>query len=387
MTDQNHLDLIKKEITIWNAWREKYPDIQPDLSEADLSEAHLEGANLSKAHLERADLFRAQLREANLIEASLDEANLNSACLEEANLTMAQLKRANLIGAQLKEASLLQTQLKAADLSNAYMEGAHLIRAKLKSAKLIGAHLEGANLSEAHLEGADLIETHLEGTILKGIHLDGAHLENVTIGNASKVGPWLADVHWGSCDLAGIKWSQVEMLGEEYNARQRERDGKAKDKSTKLNEYEVAVRANRQLSVILQSQGLNEYAAHFAYRAQILERVVLRQQRKFGRYLFSIFLDLLAGYGYKPERSLYWYVGINLGFALAYFALGQLSLWPPDAFVYSLTSFHGRGFFPGFKNRLSLHDPLVILAAIEAVVGLVIEISFIATFTKRYFGR
>jgi hypothetical protein len=66
--------------------------------------------------------------------------------------------------------------------------------------------------------------------------------------------------------------------------------------------------------------------------------------------------------------------------------LGQLTLYPPDAFVYSLTSFHGRGFFPGLQSQHSLHDPLVMLAAIEAVVGLFIEISFIATFTKRFFG-
>ena len=60
---------------------------------------------------------------------------------------------------------------------------------------------------------------------------------------------------------------------------------------------------------------------------------------------------------------------------------------PPDAFVYSLTSFHGRGFFPGLEAKLSLHDPLVMLAALEAVIGLFIEISFIATFTQRYFGK
>jgi hypothetical protein len=55
--------------------------------------------------------------------------------------------------------------------------------------------------------------------------------------------------------------------------------------------------------------------------------------------------------------------------------------------VFSLTSFHGRGFFPGLGVSASLHSPLVVLAAVEAVVGLLIEISFIATFTQRFFGR
>lgn len=387
MANQEHLDLLKQDIAAWNEWREKYPDIQPDLSGANLSETNLEGANLSKAHLERADLFKAQLKGAHLIEACLEEANLNEACLERANLTMAQLKRAYLIGAQLKEASLFRTQLKAADLSSTLMEGAHLIRANLKRAKLIGTHLERANLSESHLEGAELIEVHLEGAILKGAHLDGAHLEKVTIGNKSKVSSWLADIHWGETDLTGVKWSQVEMLGEEYDARQKKRDGKVKDKSARLDEYEVAVRTNRQLAVVLQTQGLNEYAAHFAYYAQKLQRVILRRRRKFGQYLFSGFLDLIAGYGYKPQRSLYWYLATIFGFAFTYYFFGHLSLFPPDAFIYSVTSFHGRGFFPGLQDRPSLHDPLVILAAFEAIVGLLIEISFIATFTQRFFGK
>ena len=96
--------------------------------------------------------------------------------------------------------------------------------------------------------------------------------------------------------------------------------------------------------------------------------------------------DLLAGYGYRPGRSIFWYLVIIFGFVLTYHTFGQLALYPPDALVFSLTSFHGRGFFPGLGNEASLHNSLVMLAAIEAVVGLFIEISFIATFTKRFFG-
>ena len=74
------------------------------------------------------------------------------------------------------------------------------------------------------------------------------------------------------------------------------------------------------------------------------------------------------------------------GFALAYFAFGHLPILP-DALVFSFTSFHGRGFFPGLGNETTLHNPLVVLAATEAVIGLFIEISFIATFTRRFFGN
>jgi hypothetical protein len=39
------------------------------------------------------------------------------------------------------------------------------------------------------------------------------------------------------------------------------------------------------------------------------------------------------------------------------------------------------------KQALHLHNPVVIWATAEAVVGLLIEVSFIATFTQRFFGK
>ncbi|HEY1354054.1 MAG TPA: hypothetical protein VGF67_30965 [Ktedonobacteraceae bacterium] len=48
-----------------------------------------------------------------------------------------------------------------------------------------------------------------------------------------------------------------------------------------------------------------------------------------------------------------------------------------------MTSFHRRGFLPG--NNISLSDPLTVLAALEALVGLIIEVTFIATLTQRFF--
>jgi len=49
-----------------------------------------------------------------------------------------------------------------------------------------------------------------------------------------------------------------------------------------------------------------------------------------------------------------------------------------------MTSFHGRAFFPG---GLTLGDPLPVLAGFEAFVGLLIEVTFIATLTQRLFGK
>lgn len=264
----------------------------------------------------------------------------------------------------------------------------------MQEARLRGAVLSGAVLQRAHLEGASICWAYLGGKIepqqlapanLKLTFFDTTtHLDGVILGDERRGVISLVDVSWGNVNLAVVDWTPIKMLGDERDAHaQKLQDSGKKHKSRVLTRFQAAVRANRQLAIALQAQGLNEEAARFAYRAQKLQREVSRQQRKFGQYLFSFFLDLLAGYGYKPRRSLLWYLVMILGFATAYYAFGHIP--PLEAFVFSLTSFHGRGFFPG--SNISLSDPRVVLAAFEAVVGLLIEISFIATFTQRFFGK
>lgn len=273
------------------------------------------------------------------------------------------------------------TNLEGANLYEAHLEGANLTNAKLKGANLHGANLEGANLYEVHLEGADLTLAYLAGAHLaegffdRKTKLTGAILGNKTYGFISVV-----DISWGDINLALLDWTPVSKLGDERKARQ----------SKQLDDFQKAVRANRQLAVALRNQGLNEEADHFAYRAQLLQRTVWRMQGKLLKFLFSWFLYLLAGYGYRPLRSIMIYLFVIAAFAGGYYAVTHLLHAQPyplawyEALVSSVSSFHGRGFFQPVQ---SLGDPVAILASIEAVFGLLIEISFIATFTQRFFGK
>jgi uncharacterized protein YjbI with pentapeptide repeats len=369
-----------------------HEDGQGPVDWSDEHQRHRQGLDLRGADLYQADLQSLPLARtcAGLIyyhgiSETMEQLDGAAVHLEQTDLRWAHMEGACLRDAHLEQTSLRWAHLEEADLSWAHIEEADLRSAHMEHVYLFEAHLERADLRGTYLKEAYLLQGHLNNTWLSQIHLEGALLENITLSDEKRIGPRLADVDWSNINLAIVKWSQVDMLGDEYKAQQKKHAGKVKDKATRLNEHEIAVRANRQLAVALQTQGLNEDAARFAYRAQKLQRVVLSRQRKFGQYFFSLFLDLLAGYGYRPGRSVFWYLVIIFGFAIAYFALGHLSLLP-DSFVFSLTSFHGRGFFPGLGNETSLHNPLVVLAAIEAVIGLFIEISFIATFTKRFFG-
>lgn len=386
---------------------EKAELIGAHLEKVSLHEAHLEQANLARAHLQRAFLARAHLKEADLSEAHLEQADLSQAHLQSATLRRSHLEQAYLSGAHLEKADLSEARLEQVYLSEAHLEGAILSEAHLEEGYLSGAylqkadlsmtHLEGAYLNEAHLEDTFLYRAHLERTFLYKAHLEGArlsrtHIKEVQLKKAVEsgeqhIGPSLADAQWGNVNLAVVQWSQVEMLGDEYEARQTTRNGRRKNSATRLEEYEAAVRANRQLAVALRAQGLDEEAARFAYRGQLLQRIVLRRQGKFLQYLFSLLLDLLAGYGYRPGRSIMAYLVVIFSFMGLYLlsahgAAAHLS-WD-EALVLSVSSFHGRGFF---LQNVALGDAFARLAAAEAVLGLVIEVSFIATFTQRFLGR
>jgi uncharacterized protein YjbI with pentapeptide repeats len=325
---------------------------------------------------EGLDLRGTDLRQVNL--CALPLAHLHGGLRDE--------ERQNTPTRQREVAGM---RMDAADLSSAHLERAHLYLASLMGSNLFNAQMQRADLARAHLEGANLFSAHLEGTDLRYAFFDtGSYFRHTSLSSGLEGAARVSGVHWDGADLTEIDWTHMEVLGDEQVASQpRDQKGAQTDNASRLSEYARATRANRQLAKVLRNQGLNEHADRFAYRAQVLQRQVLRRQGNPVRAIGSWLLDLLAGHGYKPGRTLVAYLLAILSFGTAYYFLGQAvgpHLSPLGAFVFSMTSFHGRGFFPG---GIALDDPITVLAALEAFVGLVIEVSFIATFTQRFFAR
>ncbi len=321
---------------------------------------------------EGLDLRGADLR-------SVDLRGLPLTCLR------AGLNRSETIEVTLEQRHMAKIHLEGANLSFAHLEGAYLSRASL----------EGANLSHANLEDADLYWSHLENAHLKGTCLEDASLRGCFFNVETALyevklrGVSVADTHWGDMNLSRIDWTKIRELGDESEARRSNRwDGKKKTKNETIIFYETATRANRQLAAALEAQGMNEVAAKFAYRSQLLQHKVVWEKRKFAQYLFSLFLSMVSGYGYKLWRSLATYMFVVMAFAIAYYLfspMAKISLTPLESIVFSVTSFHGRGFSPG--DNIGLSNPLTVLAALEAFVGLIVEVTFIATLTQRFFKR
>jgi Pentapeptide repeats (8 copies) len=316
---------------------------------------------------------------------------------------------ANLSGADLRRANLSEIRLEAATLRGtlfgyANLDGALLCMADLSMASLRGANLGGADLRDTTLSGADLREAHMDANT----KLTDALLDSRTR---------LVDVVWNGAPVTRLNWQELDMLGDETEAR--DPQGKRPDRffdhqyvraikavvrrsnrrpnlkrsshnaarTTRLLAHEDGVLANRQVVSELRGQGINEQADRFAYRAQCLQRIVLWQQGHYLRSFGSWLLWLIAGYGYRPWRSFISYIAIVLAFMGAYLLNAQFAsphLTWDEALVLSVSAFHGRGFF---TSGISLGDTLARLAAGEAIIGLLIEITFIATFTQRFFAR
>lgn len=399
--------------TAWGLDRYQFNLSALHLEQADLSRANLTGADLSRANLTRADLSRANLTEAylrfaTLAGASLYGANLTGANLYEANLTGsdltgatleratlysatltggANLGGATLTGANLFQANLTGAYLVSATLTGATVASANLTRATVASTNLTGANLIGATLArtslfQANLTGADLNFATLTGANLQSSRMDPAtNLANITLDKHTKLG----DVVWNGAPLTRVDWSRAPTFGDE------EAITAAKTRKDRIKAIHDASRAYRGLTTALRSQSMAREASRYRLCEQRLEQRAQRLEHHFGAWLFSSILDLISGYGEAPGRIFAAYLVVVLSFAAAYFGItnfggtvltsGSQPLHWYEAIVLSLSSFHGRGFFP---QAISLGDPVAVVAALEAVTGLFIELTLIATFSKRF---
>jgi len=438
------------------------------LQKASLSAAQLQGAVLPGAQLQRADLRYAQMQDADLNQAQLEEAILTEVQMARVNLSGAQLQKADFSKAQLQGANLFDADLRGADFNRAQLQNAIFVEAQMDEVNLYYADLRGSSLNEAQLQGVDLRNAQLQGVSFFGADLRGANLSEarlesgislagtalspvdlrvttldartnlagVTLGDIEHGFVSVADTAWNGVNLANVGWdvlcSPGGQLGDEQRAHDPQHEvGWLKTPEDTLAGYQEAARAYRQLSVALQAQGLTEQSVWLGYRGQKLQHTVLtlrlaslrqaphqgswwrRAQevgRLRGRVLFSRVLDRVAGYGYKPGKSITSYLSVQLTFIALYLLIGLQNFlstgshmpagstgvqaaWTAfvQAFILSVTSFHGRAFLPwnagGFVNNAPLPTALMygVGTAFEAVFGLLIEAILVATLIQRFF--
>lgn len=340
--------------------------------------------------LRGAELSRAQLSDLPLARLACDatQPTVQNLTQKQRRMAAIDLRGANLSGAHLEGACLDYADLGHANLRGCHLEGASLWAVNLREADCDGAHLERADLWNAHLEGAFLYRAYLQGARLHEAYMAGVHFNDLHVTDENGVGPMVADMHWEGVNLSIVNWSQIRVLGDDCVALQMERDGTEQDRAVRLRMFTSAVRANQQLALALQAQGMTDDANRFFYRSRVLERKLLASYggRQAGSYLVSLLLDVLTGYGYRMGRMVVAYVALISFFAALYYGFGQAGashIGLREAVVLSITSFHGRV----FSSPFTVNSPQSVVTAAEAITGFLFEGIFIAMLAQRVFGR
>lgn len=165
MANQQHLDILKQGVDTWNRGRDQYPDI-PDLSGANLQNAHL-----AQAMLADVDLSGADLTQADLLGANLSLAKLSGAKLTRADMSGAILFRTDLSHADFSSTKLVMTFFGDVDLSE--VKGLNTVNHTVPSTIGIDTiYRSKGNIPEAFLKGAgvdDAFITYIRSLVGKAI--------------------------------------------------------------------------------------------------------------------------------------------------------------------------------------------------------------------------
>ncbi len=199
MANQEHVDLLKQGVEVWNQWREDFPNIYPDLSDAHLTETTLDRSNLDGVNFKGANLnntvfsevyihgakFKTSTDEIPAGTATNDEDAVwlthNNVTLAQADLSETSLKGAILYGVNLKGARLCNAVIIRADLTGADLTQADLHHANLSWSNFDSANLSEANLKEANLSGVIFTQNNFSGTNFNEASILGTMFTNVDL--------------------------------------------------------------------------------------------------------------------------------------------------------------------------------------------------------------
>lgn len=372
-----------------------------DLVGADLRTALLDGADLRGADLTKARLESASLRRCNLQGAYLDGVAASASCFRRASMGQCYGRLATFTAADLRDVDFTEAVLRGSRFDAANLSGASLVRCKLTRASFRSAHLFQTRLAGSRMlwvnfgpVGADQkVEHNLEKAGWLGFITDesAAHylqlaanltqarfdaeseLNDVVLWTDKTINPQIADVVWGDVNITVVRGWGVKT-GDETRA----------ERGSDPDLYDRASRTSRQLAVQLRGQGMNDASDFYGYRAKVCELKTFRLRHAYLRWSGSALLGGICGWGFRPSRTVVWYFTILLSFWAGY-ALTVSHLSGFQDLVLSVSAFHGRGVF--VSSLQSLSRPASALVIIEAIFGLLIEATFVATFAQRFLSR
>ena len=264
------------------------------------------------------------------------------------------LQRANLQGINLVNRGQREGyDFSESDFYRANMRGAHLFNWKMNNGSLMKADLRESNLHCADLSGSNIL----------GIKLHDSKLDNLNIG----------------AKLLQEKLAADHIKKGEYD--------EAHDN------YEQSEEVYRQLRKTAEDQGLYNLAGRYAYRERIMHRNLLNKGSF--KWCFSKLMDMLCGYGEKPENTITFSIILILTCAVGYFIFGVnyydevLQFRPGASLMENVTTFAMALYYSVVTfTTLGYGDvtPFGVtrfIAVIEAFLGSFTIALFVVVFVKR----
>ena len=199
--DPSHLEILKGGASAWNKWQRENPQIEPQLSGADLT-----GLDLSRCTFERAQMIGAKLtgltlERTHFISSNLSEANLSGAQADRVMFDQSNLSEAQLVGCAAEQAKFQHSNLSGTDLSNT-----NLNEAWFRHCNLTGACLENANFTEAWIHHSDFRKVRGAAS---AIGLETTHMK----GLGERVQP----THFETAELSWmdrrVSWESIRTVG------------------------------------------------------------------------------------------------------------------------------------------------------------------------------
>jgi uncharacterized protein YjbI with pentapeptide repeats len=240
MANGEHVEMLRQGVTAWNKWRQKNPDIMPDLSDLKSDKLNLKRIDFSNTRLEKACLSMSNLADANFRDALLHAADLQGSNFQRADFSGADLSFANLSKSNLREiiwnkAKLRRTDLSDSDLCDDQLIGLDLRGVILRESILLRADLTLADLDSADLHSADLSEAVLRGTVLNHANLVNANLTKADLDHATLEGAQMTGVRLYGTIRDGWNIKRVECDYVHFDVDGKERT--PKDRDFKVGEF------------------------------------------------------------------------------------------------------------------------------------------------------
>ena len=143
MPSNEHVRLINSGVDNWNEWRDKNPELIPDLSWSSISNLDLKGINLENTNLKLAfckgcDFSNANLRHAVFFGANLENCIFRNADIENVNFEGALLKNSEFTNSNVTNCNFKLANLEGTSFDNSDVTGAKKLKFdQLSKAKIL----------------------------------------------------------------------------------------------------------------------------------------------------------------------------------------------------------------------------------------------------------